>query len=386
MYLLGYTFYNTPLRMAGTVFIAIGSLVAPLNFYALYEFILKDAGASPQAALLLGAVMCTGLYLGTGWWLQSRFLSYAASAAITVGTTAVLRLAEAPPYLYAPTGLALAGLLLTIADHGKDSGLPDFVTEPFSRSSLGAASALTMVLLALASGARLEPERTSGVVGLLLAAVIFGYHGRVDGRFRARAAAYLLIPAAWTLGLRSLGVDTLTAGAAIMTLGVGYLAASFTPVIQRFGERDQWTVRGLGYALASFTTMLALNRRADLALALAADVGILGASAYLFRDRTWWVVWAWSAVVLAVAPWMLVTSLIYTATEQSLLLSWSVTWSLSLALLSGQYLVIGALVNRWTRSLAAPFVAVALLALPIAAATAAPWVRPGSTPRQRSFS
>lgn len=374
LYLLGYTLYNTPLRTAGVTFIGIGSLIAPLNFYALYQFVLRPTGAPPEGAWLLGSVFCLGLYGATAWWLRTSLLSYAAALALAVAMWSVLRAASASGYLYAPTGLVVAGMVLFLAHEGAGKGLPDFLTTPFRRLALLAGALLTLALLGTAFETRpqLGPAWNSVVIGFVLAAALFGYHGHVTRWFWTRGAAYCLLPFSYVLFLAALHAPTLVAGAAIMALGILYLGVSFTSPLRSYGTRDAWTLRGIGYTLALLTTGLALGRTQDLALALVADVAILAGSAYAYRDRDWWIAWAWSAIWLFMLPWLLVFTLIFPA-SLSVFFSplWSPAWSLGLALLCGNYLVLGAALRRWNLGLAAGFVSAALTVLPLSALMAA---------------
>ena len=147
---------------------------------------------------------------------------------------------------------------------------------------------------------------------------------------------------------------------------------SFTSRLRSYGTRDAWTLRGIGYTLALITTALALGRTQDLALALVADVAILAGSAYAYRDRNWWMAWAWGAIWLFVLPWLLVFTLIFPASLSGFFSPiWSPAWSLGLALLCGNYLVLGAVLRRWNLGVAAGFVSAALTVLPLSALMAA---------------
>jgi len=364
LYLLGYTLYNTPIRTAGVTFIAIGSLMAPLNFYALYQFVLKPNGAPPEGAWLLGSVACGMLYATTAWWLRTSLLTYASAAALAALVGSTLSVARAPDYLYPMVGLAVANIVLVLARRGDATGFPQFVTTPLRRSAVVAGALLTMAVLS-------DVGANGTVPSLALAAGLFGYHGHFTPLIRSRVAAYGLVTVNYLYFLSTLHAPTLVNGSAVMALGILFLVASFTKFFRQYGEKDQWILRGIGYALALLTTGMALARTGDLILALTADVLILAGSAYAYRGWSWWSAWAWGAVWLFIFPWLLTFSELFPASLSSSLVgrarAWNPTWSLGLALLAVNYLVLGGVARRWSFSVAAGFITAALTVLPFSA-------------------
>ncbi|GEM_PF-3338471 len=361
LYLLGYTLYNTPIRTAGVTFITIGSLMAPLNFYALYQFVLRPNGTPPEGAWILGSAACGMLYATTAWWLRTSLLMYAAAAALTALVGSTLTTARAPDYLYPLVGLAVANILLVAAHRLDAAGFPQFVTTPLRRSAMAAGVLLTgSVLLVMGPNGTLP--------SLALAAGLFGYHGHATRQLWSRVAAYGLVTINYLYFLSTLHAPTLVNGSAVMALGILYLIASSTRFLQQYGGKDQWILRGIGYALALLTTGMAFARTEDLILALTADVLILAGSAYAYRDRSWWSAWAWGAIWLFIFPWLLTFSLLFPASLSVTLVGriWNPAWSLVLALLAMNYLVLGGVVRRWNVSVAVGFVAAALTLLPFA--------------------
>lgn len=363
LYLLGYTLYNSPIRTAGVTFIAIGSLMAPLNFYALYQFVLRPSGAPPEGAWLLGSVACGMLYATTAWWLRTSLLTYAAAAALATLVGSTLSVVRAPDYLYPLVGLAVANTVLVLARRGDAAGLPQFVTTPLRRSAVAAGVVLTVAVLLNVGANGTEPS-------LALAAGLFGYHGHATRLLWSRVAAYGLVTVNYLYFLSTLHAPTLVNGSAVMALGILYLVASSTAFFRQYGEKDQWILRGIGYALALLTTGMALARTGDLVLALTADVLILAGSAYAYRDRSWWSAWTWGAIWLFIFPWLLTFSLLFPASLGGSIVGrtwWNPAWSLGLGLLAVNYLVLGGVSRRWNVSVAVGFVAAALTLLPFSA-------------------
>lgn len=363
LYLLGYTLYNTPIRTAGVTFIAIGSLMAPLNFYALYQFVLKPNGAPPEGAWILGSATCGMLYATTAWWLRTSLLTYAAAAALAALVGSTLSVVRAPDYLYPLVGLAVANIVLVAAHRLGAAGFPQFVTTPLRRSAVAAGVLLTVAVLLLVGANGTAPS-------LALAAGLFGYHGHATRQVWSRVAAYGLVTISYLHFLSTLHAPTLVNGSAVMALGILYLVASSTRFFRQYGEKDQWILRGMGYALALLTTGMAFARTEDLILALTADVLILAGSAYAYRDRSWWSAWAWGAIWLFIFPWLLTFSLLFPASLGGSLLGrtwWNPAWSLGLALLAVNYLVLAGVVRRWNFSVAVGFIAAALTVLPFSA-------------------
>ncbi|MSQ15494.1 MAG: DUF2157 domain-containing protein [Dehalococcoidia bacterium] len=378
LYLLGYTLYNTPLQVAGVTFIGIGSIVVPLNFYALYTFVLKPSGIPPDGAWLLGSAFSCGLYIATAWWLRTSLLTYASLVALASLIASAQYILKAPAYVAVPAWPIVTGLLMLLVLEGDKRGFPRYFTQPVRRSSLVANTFLAAALL-LASFEETPRSLLWGsiLISSVITAAIFGYYGHVSSSPRARIAAYVIVVLAYlnlVFGL-SIMLSRLTGGAAVMTLGVVYLGISFTNLFKSYGPTDQWAARAIGYGLALATTFWAADNTQYLTLALLADVAILGGSAYAYRDKDWWAAWGWGAIWLFVLPWLLAFTLIFPATPAGRLSysGWSPAWSLCLALLCSNYLIIAAIARRWSLSIAAGFTAAALVALPLAALRVAPY-------------
>ncbi len=370
LYLLGYTLYNTPLQVAGVTFIGIGSIVVPLNFYALYTFVLQPNGVPPEGAWILGSAFCCGLYLTTAWWLRTSLLSYVSLVALASLVASVQYTLKAPDYVSVPVWALITGLLMLLALEGGKRDLPEYFTTALRRSSLLANSVLSLLLLwALFDTPQRSPLWSSMLLSLVVAATTFGYHGYVRAMLWTRIAAYLIVPFIYVMFLYGLDLSRLATGAAVMALGILYLGASFTDIFKSYDPEDQWTLRGIGYFLALFTTSMSIGHTQDLILALLADVAILAGSAYAYRDKDWWIAWAWAAIWLFMIPWLLIFTLKFPATLGHSFFGqiWSPGWSYGLALLCLNYLAIAVLARRWSISLAIGFVAAALTVLPLSA-------------------
>ena len=370
LYLLGYTLYNTPLQVAGVTFIGIGSIVVPLNFYALYAFVMQPKGIPLEGAWILGSAFCCGLYLITAWWLRTSLPSYASLLALASLAASVQYALEAPAYVSPPVWVVLVGLLMLLAQEGEKRGLPEYLTVPFRRSSLLANPVLTLVLvIAITDTPEGSSLWSSILFSLVIAATNFGYHGHVSSTLWTRIATYLIVPFTYITFLSGIDLSRLATGAAVMALGILYLGVSFTSVFRSYGATDQWALRGIGYFLALCTTSMAVGHTQDLIFALLADVAVLAGSAYAYRGKKWWIVWAWGAVWLFMLPWLLLFMLKFPATLGQDFFGplWSPGWSYGLALLCLNYLAVSVLARRWSISLAAGFVAAALLVLPFSA-------------------
>ncbi|MCX6022270.1 MAG: DUF2157 domain-containing protein, partial [Chloroflexi bacterium] len=175
---LGYVLAATPLRAAGVTFIAIGSLLAPLNFSALQSYVLGPAGTPPEIAWLTGAVVCGAFYVITAHWLRNPLFSYAAALAGAAGVGAILSAVKAPENLWAPVGIAVVGLLMTGAHEADRGGAPDYVTTPFRRFALAAIVVLLFPLwvLGLDAPSSFNPNRNSLLIGQALAAALLLFH------------------------------------------------------------------------------------------------------------------------------------------------------------------------------------------------------------------
>src|SRR5205814_4952499 len=126
---------------------AIGSLLMPLNFDALYVFVLGPAGVGPEGARILSATLCFALYLATAWWLRTPALTYAALAALAAAIAAAFDVVDMPRPVGIALGVAIGGVLRIVGHEGRRRGRPGFLVDPLGQVGLLAAGLLALVLL-----------------------------------------------------------------------------------------------------------------------------------------------------------------------------------------------------------------------------------------------
>jgi hypothetical protein len=307
LYGLGYALHRTRLATAGVTFIAMASVVAPLDVFALYQCVLKDLGVPGQVVWLGGSVACLLLYALTGWWLRTALLTYAAAGALASGAVALLYVSAAPPQLWDSTLAALGLVLAWLGTVRAEPRGPRFVVQPLRHTGLAVAAGAALGALAWTiSGEQTHRLALNDVaVALVLAALAYSIPGHLRGWRPGRIVGYALVVPAYVAFMTQFSLDTLGQGLSLMALGIAYLAVSGLPRIRAYGARDQWTLRWIGYGLAAATTTLAADNRQYLLIALAVDLAILAALAFAYRSVGWWR----AAVWLGVATWYLALDL-----------------------------------------------------------------------------
>jgi hypothetical protein len=307
LYGLGYALHRTRLATAGVTFITMASVVAPLDVFALYQYVLKDLGVPGQVVWLSGSVACMLLYALTGWWLRAALLTYVTAGALVSAVVALLHVSSAPGQLWGPTLAALGLALAWLGTVRAEPIGPQFVVQPLRHAGLAVAAvaALGAVAWTLDAGRGQPFARNSVTLALVLAALAYSVPGHLRDWRPGRVVGYALVVPAYVAFMTQFSLGTLGQGLSLMALGIVYLAVSGLPRIRAYGARDQWTLRWIGYGLAAATTTLAADNRQYLLIALAVDVAILAASAYAYR----WVAWWQAAVWLGVATWYLAIDL-----------------------------------------------------------------------------
>lgn len=133
------------LHGSGIALSAVGSLLVPLDFYAIYLTKGFPQERWPQM-WLLASVVCLGAYLLTTYLAQAAFFGYLVGVALGSLVTAVLNLLHVPTHWW-QTGLALVAFALAIASEGLRGRRSKWaiLAQPWGHVALAATAPLLIV-------------------------------------------------------------------------------------------------------------------------------------------------------------------------------------------------------------------------------------------------
>ncbi len=222
------------LRNSGLALTAIGALLIPLDFYAIYLSGHLESYVTPAQFWLIASAFCLLVYTATTYAVEAEFFGYLVAAAAGSLLCAAMRVAGLSPDWY-PGALGLLALLVApLAQWTKSAGRWRVFHLPLWYSALLAVTAILPV-------------------GLGLYAV-----GLAGGdEFRASLAlAWWLGGAVYTLGARRFRSRTLGVGAALALPAAVYLTQS--PLFDRWQVPLAW--HALGWALLASLYLVAGRR------------------------------------------------------------------------------------------------------------------------------
>ncbi len=193
------------LRKSGIAVTAIGSLLVPLDFYAIF----LAGGVFPAEewpwVWLLASAVCLPIYTLTALRLRAEFFGYTVAVAAGSLLLAALQVAGSPPdwWLAAVTALALASVVLAHRLQSSPKAW-SILSSPLRFSALVASAATLLVGLGwwAVGGARGLPFDASLALAWALGAALYGYTAFSErSAWLGRAAAGVL-PVALALLLR----------------------------------------------------------------------------------------------------------------------------------------------------------------------------------------
>jgi len=351
------------LRNSGIALSATGSLLVPVDFYAIY----LSGGIFPHEAWaevwLAASAVCLVAYIITAATLRTEFFGYLVGTAAGSLLCAALQVASISSDWWTPMLCGLA-LLLLLLSQWKETRFQAVFGRPFRHLAL---LVITSVLL-LASGLRIAGRVPSSSFRLALPLdwwLACGVYGLAAARYPRRAltsAACLTAPVALTLTLalhfEATGTSTAwhALGWALLTpvyLAVGFLRLGKSRKTSQVFQSQGRTVVGWAVALMLLAAIWGFG---DMAAAAAAH-GVLTGSIILAV-----VLWQRPRLLPIVSLFSLSTATTWMATLGLDLAQYSLGWAL-LAILHTIVAVLLWRANRYTPPLYAAGYGVALLSL-----------------------
>jgi hypothetical protein len=276
------------LRESGIALSATGSLLAPLDFYAIY----LSGGIFPPEAWaevwLIASVVCLLVYTFTAAVVRAEFFGYLVGAAAGSLLCAVLQLTGVPGDWWSPMLCGLALLLMLLATQEEKPGFSEktrfleIVGRPFRHLAL---LTVTSVLL-LATGLRIvewlfgDPFRLTLALDWWLACTVYTIAAARYPRRSLTSAACFTAPGAFYLTL-SLYFEATETGFAWHALGWALLTPIYLILayaLQRRAENEARqaqgrTVAGWAVALILWAAIWGLG---DMSAAAAAHAVLIG--------------------------------------------------------------------------------------------------------------
>lgn len=239
---------------AGMVFFAVGALMVPLNFVAVYVFFLSDEDLDPTGLWLAGSMSSAIFYGAVSFLGIGRWYTVPAVAAVLVALGSFLELVGAQDGAYPLSYIALAFVLALpkVIRLGKVSDL--FETSGWWAANIIVPLALLLALTSPASGYHHSAEFWYFPATAALAAAYYGVLAlQVDRSYSIASIGAAFAALASTVVISGTPVEAYPAS---FTVAAGLLCVpAFVPlrkVTEAFGETGFWAANVIVAATAIF--------------------------------------------------------------------------------------------------------------------------------------